>query len=266
MSKNKGERVLRPVHPNAGLEALYRKRLIKLIECMSNSVEYWLRASYRKNEPRIAQDESPADALRRSVRQLSVQWVRNFDRMAVQLGGYFATAVKDRSDAVLKKILKDGGWTVDFRMTPAMRDIRDATVHANVQLIKSIPREYLGQVEQIVMRGVQTGRDLGQVSQDLQERLGVSKSRAAFIARDQNQKASAAFTRARQIEIGIDEAVWMHSGAGKVPRPSHVKAGRDKQRYSVREGWYDPHEKKYILPGELINCRCVGRAVISGFN
>ena len=262
----KNEKVLRPIHPNAGIEALYRQRLIKLIECMDKSVAYWLRASYRKNEPKIAQDESPADALRRSIRKLTARWLRSFDRMAGELAEYFATAVKDRSDAALKKILKDGGWTVEWRMTPAMRDIRDATVHANVQLIKSIPREYLGQVEQIVMRSVQTGRDLGQVSTDLQERLGVSKRRAALIARDQNQKASAAFTRARQIEIGVDEAVWVHSGGGKVPRPSHVKAGRDKQRYNVREGWFDPHEKKYILPGTLINCRCVSRAVIQGFN
>ena len=185
--------------------------------------------------------------------------------MAERLAEYFAKSVADRSSANLRQILKDGGWTVDFKMTAAMRDIRDATVHANVQLIKSIPQQYLAQVEGIVMRGVQTGRDLGQVSQELQEQFGVSKRRAAFIARDQNQKASAAFTRARQIEIGIDEAVLVHSGAGKHPRPSHVKAGREKMRYNVKQGWFDPHEKKYIMPGELISCRCVGRSVVKGF-
>ena len=245
---------------------MYRRRLMALIDEMSNSVMWFLRASYRKNEPIIAQDESPADALRRSIRKLTARWLGKFDNMAERLAEYFAKSVAGRSSANLRQILKDGGWTVDFKMTAAMRDIRDATVHANVQLIKSIPQQYLAQVEGIVMRGVQTGRDLGQVSQELQEQFGVSKRRAAFIARDQNSKASAAFTRARQIEIGIDEAVWVHSGGGKVPRPSHVKAGRDKQRYNVREGWFDPHEKAWILPGTLINCRCTSRAVIKRFS
>ena len=38
------------------------------------------------------------------------------------------------------------------------------------------------------MRGVRTGRDVGQVAKDLQGRLGVTKRRAPFIALDQNNK------------------------------------------------------------------------------
>jgi len=63
-------------------------------------------------------------------------------------------------------------------MTAAMRDVVDATIHANVALIKSIPSQYFDQVEGIVMRGVQTGRDVGQVTKDLEGRLGVTKRRA----------------------------------------------------------------------------------------
>ena len=57
----------------------------------------------------------------------------------------------------------------------------------------------------------------------------------------------------------------MHSGGGKEPRPTHLAAGKRKQRYDVREGWYDPAVGKNIFPGELINCRCVSRPVIEGF-
>ena len=261
-----GETILRPIRPNLGIEAAYRKCVYALIDEMHNSTLYWLRASYRHNPPRIAQDESPADILRRSIRKLVRRWYRRFDEMAEKLAAYFAKSIAERSSADLKKILKDGGWAVDFRMTAAMRDVVDATVHANVQMIKSIPQQYLGGVEQIVMQSVQTGRDLEYVSNALQGRLGVTKKRAALIARDQNNKATAALSRARQLEIGINEAIWVHSGAGKEPRPSHVKAGRDKVRYDVREGWFDPHERKNILPGELINCRCIGKAVVPGFS
>ncbi len=261
------ETILRPIHPNAGLEAQYRRQLTKLINAMAASVQFWLEATYRKNEDRIvAEDESPADALRRSMKELSKRWLDKFDEMSVKLAEYFAQSVEKRSTLAMKKILKDGGWTVKFQITPAMRDVIDATVHENVSLIKSIPQQYLSQVEGIVMRGVQNGRDLGVISKELQDRLGVTRRRAALISRDQTNKATASLSRARQLELGIEEAVWVHSGGGREPRPTHLKAGRDKVKYNIREGWYDPHEQRYIQPGELINCRCVGRPVIKGFS
>lgn len=261
------ETVLRPIHANVGIEAAYRKRLIDLIEQMAASVDYWLKATYRQNEDRIvAEDESPADALRRSMKELSKRWLAKFDDMSVKMAEYFTQSVEKRSTAAMKKILKDGGWTVSFQMTPAMRDVIDATVHENVALIKSIAQQYLNSVEGIVMRGVQNGRDLGVISKDMQERLGVTRRRAALIARDQSNKANASLTRARQIELGLDTAIWVHSGGGREPRLSHLKAGREKIQYSIKEGWYDPEVQRHIQPGELISCRCVGRPIVRGFS
>ena len=77
--------------------------------------------------------------------------------------------------------------------------------------------------------------------------------------------ATASMTRARQTELGITEAIWMHSGGGKHPRPSHLAAGKSKTKYDVKVGWYDPDVGKNIFPGELPNCRCVSRAVVKGF-
>jgi SPP1 gp7 family putative phage head morphogenesis protein len=116
------------------------------------------------------------------------------------------------------------------------------------------------------MRSVQTGRDLGQLTKDLQEQFGVTKRRAALIARDRNNKATASMTRVRQVQVGITEAIWVHSGGGKHPRPTHVKAGRDKQRYQVSEGWLDPAVGRNIFPGELVNCRCVSKPLITGLS
>lgn len=265
--RDRSEKALRPVHPNLGIEAAYRKRLDSLIEAMHRSVVYWLKASYRANEPRIlALDETPADALRRSMRELSARWLKKFDDAAEALADYFTQSVEKRSSAALKKILRDGGMSVEFKMIPVMRDIVDATVHQNVALIKSIPAQYLEQVEGMVMRSVQTGRDLGQLSDDLQKRLGITKRRAALIARTQNEMATSAFNRVRLQEVGIEEAIWVHSGAGREPRPTHQKAGRERIRFSVSKGWFDPAVKRFIQPGELINCRCVGRPVVKGFS
>lgn len=264
--RDKSETALRPVHPNAGIAEAYRKKLDSLVEAMHRSVVYWLKASYRANEPRIAADETPADVLRRSMRELSSQWLKKFDHAAENLAEYFARSVEKRSSAALRGILRNSGLTVEFKMTSVMRDVVDATVHANVSLIRSIPAQYLEQVEGIVMRSVQTGRDLGQLADDLQQRLGVTKRRAAFIARDQNSKATSAFNRVRLTEVGIAEEEWVHSGAGRHPRPTHVKAGRDRVRFKVSQGWYDPAVKRYIHPGEEPNCHCIGRPVIKGFS
>jgi SPP1 gp7 family putative phage head morphogenesis protein len=111
---------------------------------------------------------------------------------------------------------------------------------------------------------VQTGRDLGTLSKELQEHYGVTRRRAAYIARDQNNKATAAMTRARQTELGLDEAMWRHSGGGKHPRPTHL--AMNGQRYKISEGMWDSAVNRFILPGEEPNCRCVSRAIIPGFS
>jgi uncharacterized protein with gpF-like domain len=257
-------RVVRAVRPNLGVEAAYRRRLTRLVEEMHASVSHWVEAAYRREEPEIVADASPAADLRDAIRRLSRRWLRRFDDLAPKMAEHFSRAVGDRSDRSLKKALRDGGMSVDFKMTPAVRGVLLATTTANVSLIKSIPRQYLGRVEGLVMRSIQTGRDLGSLSRELQSQLGVTKRRAALIARDQNNKATASVVRTRQIEAGITKAVWLHSGGGKTRRPTHVaNSGKE---YDVRRGWFDPDEGRVIHPGELISCRCVSRAVVPGFD
>ncbi len=257
-------RVLRPLHPNVGVEMEYRRKLEKLINVMHKSIMWWVRVSFKQNEPEMAIDARPASVLRIVMNRLASRWLKKFDKAAIDLAKYFTDDVKARTDARMKRLLKDAGISVPFKMTAAQKDIAQATINANVSLIKSIPKQYLLQVEGIVMRSVQHGGDLHQLSNDLQKQFGVTKRRAEFIAHDQNNKATSAFTAARQRELGITEAVWMHSHAGKEPRPTHVKM--DGKKYDVTKGMFDTAEKRFIFPGELINCRCISRSVIPGFS
>lgn len=285
---------LKPVRPNLGVEAEYRRRVKKLLSEMHKSVVYWIAARYGQNEPLIAQDgtitfsstnegvksvegvrvtrmpspvlaldEIPANELRAALRALSKRWLRNFDELAPALAKYFSLATNKRTDAALAAILKKGGFTVDFKMTKAMRDVVNATTAANVGLIKSIPQKYLGEVEGAVMRSIQEGRNLGDLTTMLQETYKVSERRAALIAKDQNNKATSSMNRARQIELGVTQAKWRHSGGGRKPRPQHV--AMDGKLYDVKKGMWDPVEKAFVFPGMLVNCRCVSIAVIPGF-
>jgi uncharacterized protein with gpF-like domain len=261
------DKVLAAIHPSAAVEAEYRKRLLRLTDEMARSCAYWLRAAFRANEPEVAElasDADPADVLRRVLAELQKRWQRRFDEAAEAMADHFAKGAAERSDAALKASLRKAGFTVKFKPTAAQRDIMKATVQQNVSLIRSIPAQYLTQVEGSVMRAVQVGGDLGKLTAELQKHHGVTRRRAAFIARDQNSKANAALKRARQLELGIVEEEWRHHGSAKRPRPSHVKAGKDRVRYKVETGWFDPDVGEYVWPGSLIGCQCIGRPVIPG--
>lgn len=267
--RNKNEKILRPATPCAGTEVEYRRRLDKLVQEMSRSVVYWLRAMYRADPPAVAvlaeqaQDaRTSAQKLRELMRSLADRWQSRFDEVGPEMAEWFAKSASARSDKQLQALLRKGGWSVRPRYSKAQRDILAATVAENVSLIRSIPQSYMTQIESAVMRSVQTGRDLSQLTRDIEKQTGVTRRRAAAIARDQNNKTNASLQRARQMELGIKEAIWMHSGAGKHPRPTHVR--NNNKRYDIAKGWWDPAVKAYIHPGMLINCRCVSRPVIAG--
>lgn len=258
---------LRPLHPNEGTAALYRAKLEKMIEEMDASVCYWIEARYKNNEPLVAMDDIlPANILKRTLKELAKRWLKNFNDAAPLLAKYFALDVHARTDAALRSILRNGGWSVKFKMTRAMRDVLNATIEQNISLIKSIPEQYLKNVEGLVMRSVARGRDLGGLAKALEKNYGVTKRRAAFIARSQNNLASGSMNRARQMELGVKKAKWRHSRAGKEPRKTHL--ANNGKLYDVQKGWFDPDPKvkRHILPGELPNCRCVSISVIPGFS
>ena len=255
---------LDPVHPNQGIEAAYRRRLERLVAEMHASILYWLTAAYRANTPEmtaLAQDESPAASMRGTMRKMARRWEKNFDEGSAELAKWFATAAADRSDKALQATLRKAGFSVKFKLTDAANDALQATTFENVALIKSIASQHLAEVEGLVMRSVSAGRDLKMLTDDLVQRYEITRRRAAFIARDQNGKATATITRVRQQSLGISEAIWLHSRAGKEPRPSHVEFNGQK---------YDPLKGALLdgvwtWPGHEINCKCVSKSVIPGF-
>lgn len=262
MSK-RNEKVLKPVFPNAGIEAQYRRAIDKLVRHMHDSFLYWLKTAYNKADPVMAQDATAAGIMASAIRALVRRWKKRFNYAAPKLASWFAQAAADRSDAALKHILRKGGISVKFKLTKAQKEIIEATVIENVALIKSIPQRYHDQIVPLVMQSVKEGRKLDELTKQIKNQFHVTRNRAVLIARDQNNKVTSALQRARHLELGIVEAIWLHSGGGRKPRPTHVK--NSGKRYNVTKGWYDPHEKKRIWPGQLINCRCVSKAIIPGF-
>jgi SPP1 gp7 family putative phage head morphogenesis protein len=110
------------------------------------------------------------------------------------------------------------------------------------------------------MRNYAASRDTRTMANEIRSRYGVTSRRAMLIARDQSNKCTSIIERVRMKEIGIKEAIWIHSHGGRTPRPTHL--AMDHKRYRIEKGMWDSAAKKWIYPRELINCRCVTRAVL----
>ena len=261
------EKTLPPLHPNAGLAAQYQRRVDALLTEMHRSLLRWLAAQWRRNPPTLAEDDLPSTDLADEIARLGRRWQSRFDDLAPSLAEYFATAAQRRVAGRLQEILDKGGMTVNFRMSRPTRDAMRAIIEENVGLIRSIGQEHIAAVKGHVMRSVSLGRDLADLTRSLEDQFGVSRRRAELIARDQNNKATAAFQRIRQTEAGITRARWIHSGAGKHPREEHVAFAAGKLGgpfYDVDKGAF--LEGEWVWPGTAIGCRCISKPVIVGFS
>lgn len=256
---------VRAIRPNYGVGEAYRKELQAIIAEMANSVRYWLRATWRANPPMttMAQDAGPIVELRQTMSRLARHWTKRFDKVSDELSTRFADKSLKHTNVAMQAALRDAGFTVPFKPTVGVAQSVQAIIGENVALIKSIPSKYFAEIEQQVWQSVAAGHDLHTLTKSLESRYGVTFKRAAFIARDQNAKANAAIEATRRSELGITEAIWVHSGAGKEPRESHVHAGEIKLRYNVNEGAMI--DGKRIWPGTEPNCRCTSKAVVDGW-
>ncbi len=131
---------------------------------------------------------------------------------------------------------------------PWLKDFVDLFVESNVGLIKSISTTYFGQVRDIVESAAITGRRPESLAADIEERFGVSESKARLIARDQTGKLNGQLTSARQQRLGIRSFVWRTSGDERVRESHEAKEG-------LTYEWQDPPADTG-MPGEDYQCRC----------
>ena len=108
------------------------------------------------------------------------------------------------------------------------------------------------------MRGYSMGSSLDVIRKEMKKAQAITERRAGTIAGDQISKINSMVQSARLLEVGITHATWFHSHKG-VPRPDHLAA--DGRVYEIAEGCLISGE--YLQPGQLINCRCVGRGILN---
>lgn len=246
---------------------------------MSASYEYWIDSRYaaavaanqdagRIPDPDMAVDAKSGGvarvtgALFKEMARLRKYWSDYFDDFAKKLADQTAEDWEQDNTRAWTGKLGRAGFDIKMQVTPAQTLIVRAKVAENVALIKSIQESYHKEVEGIVLRNFIAGRDLAPMAEQIKARGGVSTRRAAFIARDQSNKATAELNSARQRELGLTWATWVHSSAGKEPRHKHVMAGREQWVFNTQDGIDFKDGFGTVKPGEAINCRCGSRTII----
>ena len=160
------KRTLKATRSSVSIERAYRKKLDGLIDRMQRSVVWWLRAAYRRREGQIVMDAAPARDLSQELQSVMRDWQRDFNAAAEDIARWFAEQNSRHVRNSTKEAFKAAGLekliTVKFRyMSRRERDVLQSLIIENVNLIKSIPQQYLTEVQGLVQRSVQNGRDLG---------------------------------------------------------------------------------------------------------
>lgn len=245
----KRDRALKPIRPSRKSEVQYRAQLLSLVATLQKQAMRELSPMLKQFEPEYAKD-GLIDSLKAA-----------FGRLTAMSSGIFTWASK-QANTVAASVLSD----VDSRLTGAIKDslrvditgmlnkegtIKTAmqtAVKSNIDLITSIPVQYLEKVEGVIVKGMSEGLRHEALIDEIKRIGGVTESRAKLIARDQIGKLNSDFNRVRQIDLGIEEYRWMTANDERV-RDEHADLDGETFR------WDDAPTGGH--PGEAVQCRCV---------
>lgn len=232
----------------------------------------------------FAQDESLPNYTQRVLRDLQDTFQKLFDSVAPKIANDFVNEVDESSEKSMSQLLSgvlqgltnksktilNEKTSVELGFFPRetlkgkrVEKILNASIAENVSLIKSIPREYLGQIEKVVQRSVTIGKGPNEIYKHVKEYSGVTDRRAKLIANDQTRKVYTGLNAGRMKNAGMDKFKWLHNGGSAKPRPYHLDTLNGNE-YSLSDPpIIDPKTGERGLPGQLINCRCSMIPVIS---
>lgn len=160
--------------------------------------------------------------------------------------------------------------TVEFdaaRVTDAIKD----DIWKNILLLE-LDRACVDRVYQAAVRSISAGRDLRELHDTLMQLNigGMTKRRAAEIARFLNNSATALMYRQREEAIRIKQARWLYSGASCEIDPKKP-TGQDASHRAANGKLFDVSKGmllngNWTLPGAEPGCRCVSKSIVPGFS
>ena len=254
------------MYPNAGYTARYRREIKKLIRAMNQETRSEILSLYSdKANDGILRD------LQSVMKKLREKWKREFERRAKQMAEWLADKTQKRTRKDVQKQLKNMGFALTPNYTDAQKAEIAKFVEESVNLIKTIPMNYLNEVQDIVRDAVERGGDRAAIHEAIKDKfdhplvnkragesdedaLKRAERRADLIAKDQVQKATQDFARENAKAYGATKAEWIHIPGEKSSRITHIHM--DSVIFDIDQGLYDEDVGRYVKPGELPYCMC----------
>lgn len=253
---------------NAAVQQKYERALQRLVRQMTEQCKRDIERLYKTQASKewfAAQDASVASEARKLTNQLTAKFQQLFDRKAKGLAESMVKDTDKASASALHGSLKElsGGLSIKTSMiTGEMKDLMTLAVAENVGLIKSISSQYLQKIQGAVMRSITTGNGLADLIPFIDKYADETHNRARNIALDQTRKAYNALNEGRMRKIGTTKYEWIHSGGSQNPRDYHIEM--DGNIYDLdNPPIIDPKTGIRGKPGDLVNCRCRMRPIVS---
>ena len=234
----------------------YNRKLQQIVKLVRDDVNAELVPLVKQQAPEYVADGWP-DIIAAALRRLLARWTSpQAQRQAEQIAAEFVrTSAQDNMRRSFGIDLYGGN--------DQLQDYLQAAAFQNAQLIKSIPAQYLEQVQNIVMGNMRQGMRPSYIEGELVKQFGITQRRAKLIARDQTSKIQGEMNRIRQVNSGLEYFKWVTSQDERV-RHSHVAVAKRDVGYG--EGVFRWDDLPVVdgvptFPGQPINCRCIARPV-----
>ena len=263
MIKKFKKKMPRMIHP-VSIERLYMKRLSPLIDYLKELNDQiilpiipGLLSDYDKlSGIQHKRTDSYSDDLSKKMLEYRNRFYGKYtDDQIKEIAGNIETITNDFNKKQVAKMFT-AKFSKDVWINEKWKsEVRDKFISDNLELVKSVSEKYLPQLKQVIDNGIKTGKNYGQIADDISERVDVAESNAFRIARDQVSKYTGELDKLRQTSVGVEEYVWRT-----------MQDDRVRDEHTEREGqifrWDDPPEDGH--PKEAINCRCWAEPVIPG--
>lgn len=263
-SQGKKVKQMKPVDVPKSAGIRYNAQLQKLVAAIREDINTQIMPLIKSLEPQYVADGWATDIASVFNRLLSKWRSPAFMNAASETAAAFVKTVNEQNQRRFSRNAKSIGIDV-FGDNIKLQNLLEASALDNSRLITTIPEQYLNQVQSIVMTNMKAGLLPRNIASQLREQFGVTKRRAALIARDQTSKINGEISKSRQEGAGFEYFKWLTSQDSRV-RDRHESIAKADVGYGPGiYRWDDPPKDEKgnkIIPGSPINCRCVAVPVI----
>jgi SPP1 gp7 family putative phage head morphogenesis protein len=191
----------------------------------------------------FTQGRNPGNAL------LDIEWDQLVDQSGLSdVLDRAAKSLQDRNRAYFEKVLRTNPPEVGSRAQSIA-----AFRKQNIELVKNAGHDMIADLNNVLSVENSKGTRHEEIARIVQDRIGVSKSRAKNIARDQTLKYNASVQQTQAQAAGLNEYTWSTSRDGAV---RHMHKALEGKRFNYNDPPVTNEEGDRNNPGEDFNCRC----------